>query len=255
MSTDMATLTGAYAVNALSDAERAEFELHLAGCEDCRQEVAELREAAARLGGTQDTTPPDELKRRVMDTVARTRQDPPLPSDEPASPVVLRRQRSPWGTRLAVAAAVLGIALAAAFGAITMQTRQELADVRQNMEQAGARGAEMARVLQAPDARMTRATGPNAIQATTVVSQQAGLAMFMGSGMAAPPDDRVYQLWFIGPSGMTSAGVFRGDGSEQAEALVAPLPAGTAQMGITVEPAGGSPQPTTDPILTMPVPA
>ena len=43
---DIHALSGAYAVDALDDIERARFERHLAECADCRAEVASLREAA-----------------------------------------------------------------------------------------------------------------------------------------------------------------------------------------------------------------
>ena len=49
---DIHKLSGAYAVDAVDDLERARFERHLAACEDCRAEVAELREAAALLAET-----------------------------------------------------------------------------------------------------------------------------------------------------------------------------------------------------------
>ena len=49
---DVHKLTGAYAMDALDELERARFEQHLATCEDCRAEVAELRENG--LAGTVD---------------------------------------------------------------------------------------------------------------------------------------------------------------------------------------------------------
>ena len=56
-------LTGAYALDALDDIERARFEQHLATCEDCRAEVAELRETAALLAETTAVTPPASATR------------------------------------------------------------------------------------------------------------------------------------------------------------------------------------------------
>ena len=50
--TDIHALSGAYAVDALDDDERAQFEAHLAGCPSCRSEVDSLREAAALLAET-----------------------------------------------------------------------------------------------------------------------------------------------------------------------------------------------------------
>ena len=51
-------LSGAYAVDALDPAEKAEFEAHLAACAACRVEVASLRESTALLPETCATEPP-----------------------------------------------------------------------------------------------------------------------------------------------------------------------------------------------------
>src|SRR5918997_984458 len=51
---DIHALSGAYAVDALDDVERAGFERHLTGCAACRAEVPSLREAAAALTVTED---------------------------------------------------------------------------------------------------------------------------------------------------------------------------------------------------------
>lgn len=250
MSSDLATLTGAYVVNALPDDERAEFEVHLATCEDCRQEVRELREAAARLGAAEHTAVPEELKQRVLAEVAQTRQDPPPPV---AAFPGRRRTRATWGTRLSVAAAALCVALAAAFGVVAVRAQQELDATRERMLAAGARGAEISAMLQAPDARVINTPGPEGMRATTVLSAQQGKAMFMTTGMAPAPDDRVYQLWFIEPGGTaTSAGLLSTTTTERTEPLIAAMPAGTAQLGVTIEPPGGSPAPTTTPIITLP---
>ena len=52
---DVHALSGAYAVDALDDLERAAFERHLAECPECRAEVDSLREAASLLGLTIET--------------------------------------------------------------------------------------------------------------------------------------------------------------------------------------------------------
>ena len=63
---DMHPLSGAYAVDALDDIERARFERHLAECPDCAAEVASLREAAAMLAHSVDTGPSAELRAKVL---------------------------------------------------------------------------------------------------------------------------------------------------------------------------------------------
>ncbi|EOD68417.1 zf-HC2 domain-containing protein, partial [Amycolatopsis vancoresmycina] len=61
MTAELHTLTGAYALDAVSDVERAEFERHLGACAACRQEVAELRATGARLGVAASADPPPSL--------------------------------------------------------------------------------------------------------------------------------------------------------------------------------------------------
>lgn len=87
---DLHKLTGAYAMDALDDLERARFEQHLAQCEDCRAEVAELRETAALLSETVATTAPAALRESVLAGIAHIRpmapeipQPAPTPSPTP----------------------------------------------------------------------------------------------------------------------------------------------------------------------------
>ena len=46
---DIHSLSGAYALDAVDDLERAAFERHLRECEACALEVGELRETVSRL--------------------------------------------------------------------------------------------------------------------------------------------------------------------------------------------------------------
>ena len=52
---DIHALSGAYAVDAVDDIERAEFERHLATCADCREEVAGFRSTAIQLSALMNT--------------------------------------------------------------------------------------------------------------------------------------------------------------------------------------------------------
>ncbi|HYN67705.1 MAG TPA: zf-HC2 domain-containing protein, partial [Ornithinibacter sp.] len=81
MSPDLHHLSGAYAVDALDDAERASFEQHLALCADCRAEVAELSATAHSLASLAEATPPPSLRASVLSDIARVRPLPPLTQD------------------------------------------------------------------------------------------------------------------------------------------------------------------------------
>ena len=79
MRAEIHSLVGAYALDAVDDLERAVFDGHLRGCEPCRDEVAGLREATARLAGGAWSVPPPSFKPGVLAEVATTRQvAPPL---------------------------------------------------------------------------------------------------------------------------------------------------------------------------------
>ena len=70
---DIHALSGAYAVDALDDLERAGFERHLAGCAACRAEVASLREATAAMADDGDHDRPSCGPRSSTASVASAR--------------------------------------------------------------------------------------------------------------------------------------------------------------------------------------
>src|SRR5882724_5966188 len=113
MRDDLHVLSGSYALDAVSDAERAEFERHLQHCPTCEAEVRGLRETVARLALACAMTPPARMERRVLAAAYRTRQLPPLSADRPRRAVPRRRalaSRRAFPRRLAVLAAAAGVA-------------------------------------------------------------------------------------------------------------------------------------------------
>ncbi|GAA5035511.1 anti-sigma factor [Terrabacter aeriphilus] len=85
MSEDIHALSGAYAVDALDDVERARFERHLTGCSACRAEVESLVAAAVQLSVLTEVAPPPSLRARVLADIANVRPLPPLSVPEPAT--------------------------------------------------------------------------------------------------------------------------------------------------------------------------
>ena len=112
---DLHKLTGAYAVDALDDLERARFEQHLQSCEDCRAEVAELRETAALLADTSAVAPPESLRSSVLAGISQVRPLPPEVSS-PSVPSLdeTRGRRRGWAPFLVAAALALIVGIGAA---------------------------------------------------------------------------------------------------------------------------------------------
>jgi hypothetical protein len=236
--TDPHTLLGAYALDALTEADRARFARHLRVCESCRQEAQGLQETTGRLAAGAVTVPPDRLRERVLATAARTRQIPPLTRETSAWPG--RR----WG--MAVACGLLAVALA--FGGIALNTQHRL-----SQEQAHSRA--IAAVLNAPDATMMTARAADGAAATVVMSHLDSALVFTAARLPGLPSSRRYELWLMGPHGARSAGMLPAPHQGMtAPVVVNGLTAGD-KVGLTVEPAGGASHPTSRPILLVSLPS
>jgi anti-sigma-K factor RskA len=234
--TDIHALAGAYVLDAVDDLERAAFERHLGECETCAIEVAELRESTARLTDPTWSTPPPRLREQVLAEVRRTRQLPPRPADRDVSPPVSRWRRR---TVAAVAAGVLAVGAGTATWAIQEQR------VREERAVATAAQAEVDRiqaVLAAPDAVVRSSAVPGGGRVTMVASPSLDRGVVLLSGARSPGADHAYQLWLIHAGQATGAGVLAA-GASTATRLVDGL-GGADGLGLTLEPAGGSPTPT-----------
>ncbi|MFM9373572.1 anti-sigma factor domain-containing protein [Streptomyces sp. Da 82-17] len=248
--TDLHTLTGAYAMDALPETERAAFERHLSGCEPCTQETAELTATAARLGLAVSVTPRPELRDEVLRRITTVRQETPREAGAAMSAPRAATRRTIL-SRWALAACV---AAAAAFGGIAVWQHQRAEDALDRARQATQDADRVSAVLAAPDARSGSAKLGDGATGTVVVSRSQDKAVFVVSGMAPPPKGKTYQLWFDEDGVMRSAGLMEPGRSEQT-VLMSGAVSRASGMGITVEPAGGSEQPTSAPVALMPLPA
>ncbi|MER7397819.1 anti-sigma factor [Streptomyces sp. NPDC000151] len=245
---DLHTLTGAYALHALPDDERAEFERHLAVCESCAQEVRELSATAGRLGLAVSVTPRPGLKDDVLRRITTVRQEAPRTPRPPHSgPVSARARRL---TRWALAAC---LAIAAALGGVAVWQHDRAEDAREEARRAQQHTEDLAAVLGARDAKARTARWGKEASGTVVVSRSRDQAVFIASGMSKPPDGKVYQLWFDDNGTMRSAGMLD-PARPTAAVMMGPLGRASG-MGITMEPAGGSPRPTSAPLTMVHLPA
>jgi anti-sigma factor RsiW len=225
-------------LDAVSPDERMVFERHLGDCDACRQEVSELRETATRLGTAVAATPPPRLKADVMSQIRNVRQVPP------ETPVVpLRRPGSPWALRLSAAAAVVFLVVSGVLGVLLVQA--------QPSDTGGDAQAEaIAQVVRAGDAQLVNQGDAATGRMTAVASKSADRMVLLSEDMPPAPDGKTYQAWTIGDQ-VSSAGLIE---PTDGKALLEVDGIGSADsVGVTVEPAGGSKQPTTEPFLNFDV--
>jgi anti-sigma-K factor RskA len=235
MSTDVHTLSGAYALDALTPEEAAEFRRHLEGCPSCRDEVLEFRRAAARMGAAEAEAPPEHLRARVLDAAGRTPQVPPRVASgrqEPGPRGAPRRLR--W---LAAAAAAVVVAGGAAVG---VQTLVDDGDEDGLAPQA-------AQVFEAPDVQRATVETANGGELTVGVSPSRNEMAVDTRALPDPGEGRVYQIWAVHGEEMVSAAVL----TDPEAGTAMGMPAEDTEVAITVEPEGGSEQPTSDPIVQV----
>lgn len=256
---EFAEALSAYAVDALDDAERTAFEVHLSWCRQCQADLAELRRVAAGLGlAIEPIAPPESLKAQ---TIAKATAQPQRRTSATfGSP---NRRESPQRQSRLLLAAAITFLVATGIYAISLrlqvdqlrqtviresssasQTREQLAQARLQLDQLSAANA----ILTAPDMVRIRLQGrgpASSALGNAFWSTSRGL-MFSAEHLPNLEPGRVYQLWVI-PLGAppVSAGTLAltPDGTTSHLYSAAGLPA-SVNVAVSIEPAGGSLQPT-----------
>jgi anti-sigma-K factor RskA len=231
MNDDIHTLSGAYAIDALSPEEAEHFRTHLSQCQVCCDEVRELRAAASRMGANEALVPPAHLRARVLAAAAQQPQLPPVvrrPAGGSSSPR--------WNPRLLAAAAAVLLVVAAGIGII--KSRNDAEPVV---------AASVTRVFTAPDAHQATVRTANGGRLTVATSRQLNEMAVETDGLPQLGARQVYQIWAVHDGAMTPAAVLKDPTAGAAMAL----PGAGTEVAITIEPAGGSQRPTTKPIVTV----
>ncbi len=255
---DIHGLSGAYAVDAVDDVERARFEAHMAGCSQCLDEVASLRAAAGELALVTLTSPPPSLRASVLREISSVRPLPPrmtteeAPAPEPVAPPVapsapsapasLETKRAERSRRAPIRQWLAGVAAAAVLatgGLVWHPWSPDTNTVQLTATQ---------QVLQATDAQRFEQKVGDAT-ATIVRSPSLKKAVIVTANMPAAPEGKVYELWLQQGQTMVKAG-FMPDGPANTVLLEGDA-ATAAGAGITVEPAGGSATPTLPPVALV----
>ncbi|TFC42789.1 anti-sigma factor [Cryobacterium sp. TmT2-59] len=211
--------------------------------------VAPVAAPQAEPGAT-EAARPETLKpaQTRPETTKPETTDAPAPAPATVTPIggaAAQRARSRWFQRpvglLLAAAAAVALFVAGGFAGQAFNTNQ--------FEQQQAAG--LAQINAAPDSQRASTTTADGHPATLVWSSERHLSALLVDDLPSLPSDKDYQLWYIGGDGAVPAGTFDSSGAGTVwRVLDGSMTAGDT-IGVTVEPRGGSRQPTTDPIVAI----
>ncbi len=269
---DVHALAPDYVLGLLDDVTRARVAAHLGSCPSCTDEVRQVAQAMDAVGrSVPEVDPPASLRERIAAIPPRVSQVAAVSPGVHVDPPRARRSAeaakvgpAPWFA--AVAASL--IATVATWQAVSARAevqrlKEELAQMQVSVGQAQIARASlqqqvdeftrMAGVLRASDVvfySLAGSGGAANAHARAYVTHKNGM-VFTADGLPALPADKTYQLWVIVAGKPVSVGTFSPDANGRVQAILATpdIAAMPGAVAVTLEPAGGLPQPSTTPIL------
>jgi anti-sigma factor RsiW len=223
-------MTAAYALDALTDDERRRYEEHLAHCEQCRDELGSLSEAAGALAFVPEgPAPPPELRSRILEQARAERAN-----------VVPLRPR--WAIPAAVTAvAAVAAAIALAIWASSLSNKVDSLQAQSDQQE------RVAAVLASPGAR-TVPFGENG----RLVVTPSGEAALVFKQLPPAASGMTYEAWVAENGKPKPAGTFQAGENVTAVKLAKPVPRGASVL-LTQERKPGTPAPQHKPIYSATV--
>jgi anti-sigma-K factor RskA len=227
-------LKGAYALGALSESERQEFEGYLASHPELQAEVDELGSIASLLAlAPQEYEPSPELRRNILSRIEGTSVVTPLES--PPRRAGLRGLFGPGGLAAATlaAAAVLAVVGLLVWNVSLHDQNENLrgeVETRQTYKLQGSGAAENVR--------------------GEIVEIGDGQAVLIAENLPAAPEGEVYEAWLLRGGVPEPAGLFEPREEGIAAAPIEGSLEGADAVAVTVEPSSGSLMPTSAILLT-----
>ncbi|HLH01195.1 MAG TPA: anti-sigma factor [Bryobacteraceae bacterium] len=234
---EMNELYELYVLNVLEPEQAREIDEHLRdGCAYCNEHLAQAMSVAAALSGlAEEHEAPAHLRRRVLAAV---------------KPEIRGRQ---WTLAIAaLSAACAALLLIVLWTGVSLRSsRARVAALETERRQL----TETVEILSRSDTRAVEFGKAEEPHGRVFVNRNHGV-VFVGSSLPQIASDRTFQLWLIPAQGAPeSAGVFRPNAAgEFVQVRTEPVDLTRIHaVAVSVEPPGGSPAPTTKPVLIVPL--
>ncbi|WP_306370824.1 anti-sigma factor [Nocardiopsis sp. CC223A] len=224
-------MTAGFAVDALEPEEAHRAERHLTECEDCRRDLVEFRETAARLARAEAVEPREQVWRALRAEAERTRQEPPRRTRPARASSRVRNlaRWAPWG-------------LAAALALFCTLLAGTLVSANERLAAQEARTAEMEALLAAADTNMLEAPLGDA-RATLFASYDRDAAVLVVEGLPQAPEGMNYRMWWFSGGEVRPAGVLEASGGGHHAGLAGGM-GSPDQLWVSLEPEGDMAEPS-----------
>lgn len=229
---DLIALATPYALHAMAESERADVDRRIAAAppdvaQAFDEEVRAVRETMAVVSAATAVEPPQQLRERVLAEIS--------------APTVLEfRPRIKRWQRVAMAAAAAVVIGLGALG-VGMVLRPTPAPTT----------AEQ--IFAASDVRTITGEIPGGGTATVVFSRAKNAGVLVMNNVTPPKSGTVYQMWLMGEKGAHSAGTMDAKAVAPSTTAVLPDLGDSTALAFTVEPPGGSTQPSAAPFAELPL--
>jgi anti-sigma-K factor RskA len=223
----------AYALGALDADEVAALEAHLQTCASCRTELAEYRSLSeSLLTAVPPQQPSAALRKRLQ-------------SQLPSARKTITRPRFNWSwNQLAIGGALALLLLMNLYSIVQMRSLQ-LAQTQLNRQIRT--GQTLMSMLSYP-ATQRLSIGDQNVVGSILVDKERNMVALIVWNMPQLDETKTYQIWLIDPKGdRVSGGIFRPESDQPyTTQIIWPKQSLTnfVGIGVTVEPSGGSEQPT-----------
>jgi hypothetical protein len=229
----------AYAIGALDADTQQLLESHMNTCELCQNELAAyLSVSNILLTALPPVAPPIRLRRNLQNRL-------------PAAPI-----KSSFASSFSIPKFAFGFLVVLLLGLnlfslLQIRTlKQEQETMRTQLEN----GRMVLAMLSYPETNTIPITDTN-IAGTILVDVERNAAVILTWDMPKLDPGQTYQIWLITPDGRrTSGGIFNADPVSPFTSSPVSVPDNLDQysgLGVTIEPAGGSPQPTGDRVFKI----
>jgi anti-sigma-K factor RskA len=234
-------LKDSYVLGALPEEDREEFERYLLAHPDLQGEMEELSTVAGLLAlSVPEQVPPPELRHKIMATVEAE-------AGRPAEAAPSRARRRSWLAGLWEVVGVRDLALAAAVVLVVglfswgVLLQGEVRDLQGRVQSLQSRP-------QGPQTIALGGEGTEQGASAELVTLKDDRTVLVAENMPPAPEGKTYQIWVIKGDTPKPSGLFDPRGDSVAAVVENPVE-GADAVAVTIEPEGGSKEPTTDPML------